>query len=194
MRKFVPYLIIYTTIFYLPFLGRGRPSFALSKFRTNLNPFEIRISFQTFGLQSTRQTLQRTTGAPRQSNRRVHQGRLEPPPPTHSAAIRSPWRRRLLPFLSPCKHPTHAIVVGHSSSSAIGRFTASRPPPSFPTYSCKHSGPQPHQLPRAASSRLESSFSLSPVPCSATAPFFGECPHRPSFCQSTCGSSFPLFV
>jgi hypothetical protein len=94
----------------------------------------------------------------------------------------------------PVQTPYPRIVVGHSSSLVIGRFTASRPPSSFPTNSCKHSGPQPHQLPRAASSRLESSFSLSSVPCSATAPFFGECPPRPSFCQSTCGSSFPLFV
>jgi hypothetical protein len=104
--------------------------------------------------------------APCQSHHRAapHVPGLRRAPP-HSGAIRTPRRRWLLPFLSPCKHPANAIVASFWSSLATGHSAASRPPPSFPAGPCKHpDAPQAHRPSRVASSWLESSFFPMPSP------------------------------
>jgi hypothetical protein len=70
-------------------------------------------------------TLPRTVGAPRQSHHHPTSCTLGPPRAhPHSGAIRTPRRRCLLPFLSPCKHSANAI-----GATLRARWRQAAPPP-----------------------------------------------------------------
>jgi hypothetical protein len=87
------------------------------------------------------------------------------------------------------------FVVRFLSLPASAHPAVSCPPPSFHAGPRKCPGaPRPHQLPRAALSRPESSFSPPPVPCSTAAPFHGEHLVPAIFLQSSRASSCPLLV